>query len=97
MSISNNPNGQLLSSESTSLRSNMYADSSFSSVDKLTTENIYKMARDFVKEKEGSKAVQITYDDRNLMNVLTKIISSRNFEEEQSKVGFLDLVGKDRM
>lgn len=64
---------------------------------RLTTEDIYKMARDFVKDKEGSKAIQLSYDDRNLMNVLTKQINSRSLDEEQSKVGFLDLVGKDRI
>lgn len=63
----------------------------------LTTEDVYRMARDFVKEKEGSKAIQLSYDDRNLMNVLTKQICSRSLDEEQSKVGFLDLVGKDRI
>lgn len=68
-----------------------------SKYDKLTTEDIYNLAREFVKAKEGSKAVQITYNDRNLMNVLTKQISSRKLEDEQAKVGFLDLIGKDRI
>lgn len=83
----NGPNSNMTSSNGTD---NVQAD-------KLTTEDIYKMARDFVKDKEGSKAIQLSYDDRNRMNVLTKQINARSLDEEQSKVGFLDLVGKDRM
>lgn len=47
--------------------------------------------------KEGTKAIQLSYDDRNMMNVLTKLVHNYKFEEEKSKVGFLDLVGKDRL
>jgi hypothetical protein len=47
--------------------------------------------------KEGTKAVQLTYDDRNMMNVLTKQINNCKLEDEKQKVGFLDLVGKDRL
>lgn len=72
-------------------------DNSESKYNKMTTENVYNLARDFVKAKEGSKAVHLTYNDRNLMNVLTKQINSRKLEDEQAKVGFLDLIGKDRI
>jgi len=65
--------------------------------DCMSIEEIYKLAREFVKAKEGSKALQLTYNDRNMMNVLTKQINNCKFEEESQKVGFLDLVGKDRL
>ena len=51
----------------------------------------------FFLEKEG-KAIHLTYDDRNLMNVLPKQIFYGSYKEEADKnIGFLDLVGKDRM
>ena len=40
----------------------------------------------------------LTYDDRNMINVLTKQIKYLKFDpEKMGKVGFLDLVGKDRL
>ena len=51
----------------------------------------------YILAKEGTKALQLTYDDRNMMNVLTKQIKNCKLEEESKKVGFLDLVGKDRL
>ena len=47
--------------------------------------------------KEGTKAVQLSYEDRNMMNVLNKQVHYCKFDEEKSKVGFLDLIGKDRL
>ncbi len=51
----------------------------------------------FCLAKDGTKAVQLSYDDRNLMFALIKQIKHKKFDEEQSKIGFLDLVGKDRL
>lgn len=63
----------------------------------INPEDAYKLAREFVKSKGGSKAVQISYNDRNLMNVLAKIVNNYKFEDEKNKVGILDMVGKDRV
>lgn len=63
----------------------------------MEIEEVYNLAREFVRDKEGSKAVILSYNDRNLMNVLSKQINSKKLEDEQNKVGFLDLVGKDRI
>lgn len=63
----------------------------------MSVEDMYKLAREFVKAKEGTRALQLTYDDRNMMNVLSKQIKNCKLEEESKKVGFLDLVGKDRL
>lgn len=68
-----------------------------SKYDNMTTEEIYSLAREFVKAKEGSKAIQLSYNDRNLLYVLTKQINSKKLDDEQNKIGFLDLVGKDRI
>ena len=51
----------------------------------------------FNKAKEGTKAIHLSYEDRNMMNVLNKQVHYCKFDEEKSKVGFLDLVGKDRL
>jgi hypothetical protein len=56
-----------------------------------------ELLRYFFLVKEGTKDVQLTYNDRNLMNVLTKQVNQRDYEEEKSRVGLLDLIGKDRM
>jgi acyl-CoA-binding protein len=63
----------------------------------MTIEDVFALTREFVKAKEGTKALHLTYEDRNLMNVLMKQVHYRKFEQEKSKVGFLDLVGKDRL
>lgn len=66
-------------------------------IELMSMQDVYKLAREFIKAKEGTKAVQLTYDDRNMMNVLTKQINNCKLEDEKQKVGFLDLVGKDRL
>jgi hypothetical protein len=47
--------------------------------------------------KDGTKAIHLSYDDRNLLFVLNKQIKNFKYEEEKNKVGFLDLVGNDRL
>ena len=48
-------------------------------------------------EKEG-KAVHLSYHDRNMLTVLAKQVHYGKFQEEANQnVGFLDLVGKDRL
>jgi hypothetical protein len=39
----------------------------------------------------------MSYDDRNMMNVLCKQVKYCKFDPSKSQVGFLDLVGKDRL
>jgi hypothetical protein len=41
--------------------------------------------------------VQISYNDRNMMNVLAKIVNNYKLDDERNKVGILDMVGKDRV
>lgn len=63
----------------------------------LSTDQAFQVAKDFLKAKDGTKAVQMTYDDRNMIYVLMKQIKNKKLSDEESKVGFLDLVGKDRL
>lgn len=63
----------------------------------MSLEDVYSLTREFVKTKEGTKAVQLSYHDRNMLNVLTKQVRYSKFSDEKNKVGFLDLVGQDRM
>lgn len=51
----------------------------------------------FFLAKEGTKAINLSYEDRNMINVLSKQVYFGKFDETKIKVGFLDLVGKDRM
>ncbi len=41
--------------------------------------------------------MQISYNDRNMMNVLAKIVNNYKLDDERNKVGILDMVGKDRV
>lgn len=63
----------------------------------MSIQEVFYLAKDFVKAKDGTKAIHLSYDDRNMIHVLTKQIHSRKLEDEQNKVGFLDLIGKDRL
>ncbi len=47
--------------------------------------------------KDGTKAIHMSYDDRNMMNVLCKQVKYCKFDPTKTQVGFLDLVGKDRL
>jgi len=63
----------------------------------VSIDELYQMGRNFVKEKEG-KAVHLSYHDRNMLTVLAKQVHYGKFQEEANQnVGFLDLVGKDRL
>lgn len=64
---------------------------------KMSIEDAFNLAKEFVKAKDGTKALQISYDDRNMMNVLCKQVKHCKFNPDASQVGFLDLVGKDRL
>jgi hypothetical protein len=63
----------------------------------MPIQDAYNLAREFVKAKEGTRAIQMSYDERNMMNVLTKQVHYGKLQEEKANVGFLDLVGKDRL
>jgi len=71
--------------------------SSFNYANKMSVEEVYNLAKDFFKAKDGTKAIHLSYDDRNLLFVLNKQIKNFKYEEEKNKVGFLDLVGNDRL
>lgn len=50
-----------------------------------------------MSEKEG-KAIHLSYHDRNMLTVLVKQVHyGKYLEEANQNVGFLDLVGKDRL
>ncbi|CAF1001210.1 unnamed protein product [Brachionus calyciflorus] len=63
----------------------------------MSVQDVYKLAREFLKAKEGTKALNLSYDDRNMINVLSKQAFYGKFDESKITVGFLDLVGKDRV
>lgn len=63
----------------------------------MKIEEVYAMAREFAKAKEGSKAIVLSYNDRNMLNVLTKQVHYSKYSADKCKVGFLDLVGQDRV
>jgi hypothetical protein len=63
----------------------------------VSLEELYGMARNFIKEKEG-KAVNFSYDDRNKLFALTKQIHYGKYRPEaDNNVGMFDLIGKDRL
>ena len=51
----------------------------------------------FLTAKEGTKAIVLSYNDRNMLNVLTKQVHYSKYSADKCKVGFLDLVGQDRV
>lgn len=63
----------------------------------MKIEDVYLLAREFVKAKDGGKAIQITYQDRNMMNALINQVHYGEYRDDKKQVGFLDLVGKDRL
>lgn len=60
-------------------------------------ENVFNLARHFVNSKDGSNDIQMSYDDRNMMNVLCKQAKYSKFDPDAIQVGFLDLIGQDRL
>lgn len=106
MSTTDNDNSQTNTESSKLIPNADFSKNKNSSIDKVSTdlnfenmkiEEVFALTREFVKAKEGTKAIHLTYEDRNMMNVLMKQVHYRKFDEEKSKVGFLDLVGKDRL
>merc|ERR1712127_446728 len=64
----------------------------------MTTRVVFDLAREFFRAKDGTKAAQMSYDERNMANVLCRQAKHGKYEPEVGQqVGFLDLVGKDRL
>merc|ERR1712168_149373 len=60
------------------------------------TEELYKLALNFYKEKEG-KAIHLSYTDKLKLVALTKQVTFGTFDSEKMPtVGLLDVVGNDR-
>lgn len=61
------------------------------------TQDLYRIALRFFKEKDGSKAVPISYKDRIHLVALSKQVSFGQFKAESAvEVGLFDVVGNDR-
>jgi acyl-CoA-binding protein len=63
----------------------------------MKVSDVYSLTRDFIKSKEGSKAIIISYNDRNMMYALVNQVHYGQYREDKKEIGFLDLVGKDRL
>ncbi|XP_058800219.1 Golgi resident protein GCP60 [Phymastichus coffea] len=60
------------------------------------TRELYKIAINFYKEKEG-KAVHLSYEDKLKLVAFTQQVSHGKFSPEKSpELGVLDVIGKDR-
>ncbi|CAF1639801.1 unnamed protein product, partial [Didymodactylos carnosus] len=63
----------------------------------FSTTDLYNMAKQFLKEKEGTKAIQLGYRDKQHLVALSKQAAFGKYQPQSAKqVGFLDVIGNDR-
>ncbi|CAF0988567.1 unnamed protein product [Rotaria magnacalcarata] len=63
----------------------------------FSLDNLFDMARQFLKEKQGSRAIQLKYDEKLRFVALSKQATIGKWEASHTEnVGLLDVVGNDR-
>ncbi|CAM4903063.1 unnamed protein product [Rotaria socialis] len=63
----------------------------------FSLDNLFDIARHFLKEKQGSKAIQLKYDEKLRFVALSKQATIGKWEASHTEnVGLLDVVGNDR-
>ncbi|CAF1064686.1 unnamed protein product [Didymodactylos carnosus] len=63
----------------------------------FSTTDLYTLARQFLKEKEGTKALHLGYKDKQRLVALSKQVAFGQYQPQSGEqIGFLDVIGNDR-